>query len=81
MNTECLKLRLICSRARSKDQLLHANIQSILVPPYFRLVPIHFVCSGDGTDAEHQMGFALSHDFKNLLKRNGDKCFVIKVLL
>ena len=34
------------SRAKS---VLICKIQSILVPPHFRLVPHHFVCSGDGT--------------------------------
>ena len=39
----------ICSRTRSEDQFLFAEVQFILVPPHFRLVPPHFVLSGDGT--------------------------------
>ena len=32
-----------------EDQFLYAKFQFILVLPHFRLVPPHFVCSGDGT--------------------------------
>ena len=52
MNTEFLKLRVICSRTRSDNQFLYAEVQSILVLPssHFCLVPPHFVYSGDGTE-------------------------------
>ena len=40
MDTEFLKLRIICCRTRSQDQFLHAKVQFILVPPpHFRLMP------------------------------------------
>ena len=45
MNTEPFKLRVICSHKRSE-----AKVQSLLVPPHFRLMLPHFVFSGDGAD-------------------------------
>ena len=46
MNTEVLKLHIICSRTRSEDQFLYAKVQSIFVPS-------HFVCSVGGTAYVH----------------------------
>ena len=61
-NTKFLKLNEICSRIKS---ILICKIQSILVPPHFRLVPHHFVCSGDGIDTRlHGRGLNLPH-FRN----------------
>ena len=45
-NTEFSKLHKICNRTKS---VLICEIQSILVPPPFRFLPHHFVCSGYGT--------------------------------
>ena len=43
-----MKAKLLKSAA-VKCQFLCAKVQLILVPPYFRLEPPHFGCSGDGT--------------------------------
>ena len=40
------KIAHTCIRTRPEDQFLYANFSA---PPYFWLVPPHFVCSGDGT--------------------------------
>ena len=41
-----LELRVIVA-VRSENQFL--QYMQILVPPHFWLVPLHFICSGDGT--------------------------------
>ena len=51
MNTEFLKLRIICSRARSQDQFLYAKVQSILVlPPPLSASAPHFVFYSYGNE-------------------------------
>ena len=47
MNSKFLN---IASFVAVKYQFLYAKVWSILVSLYFRLVPHHFVCSGNGTD-------------------------------
>ena len=74
-NTEFSKLHKICSRTKS---VLICKIQSILVPPHFRVVPHHFVCSDDGTDnsvvifCSRQMETAQKEKRNKIQKKVGD---------
>ena len=80
-NTKFFKLRLVCSRARFEDQLLYAKFY-FGAPLQFRLVLItSIVLAAALMQSICPIGFVLSHNFKNLLRQNGDKCCVIKVLL
>ena len=49
-------IRLFFSNTNTKflkeSIFLFAKVHSNLVPPHFRLVPTHLVCSGDGTGTQ-----------------------------
>ena len=49
MNTEFLKLPVICGHTKSENKLLYAKVLSILEPPPLSACAPHFVCSANGT--------------------------------
>ena len=56
---------------RRKITVFICKIQSILVPPRFRLVPPHFVCTGDGTGLV--IGQGQHYDYKTRVITNARK--------
>ena len=67
INTEFLKLRLICSHSRSEDHFYISKSLVYFGAPHFRLVPSHFVYLVAVLMQKHPLHFILSRDFKNLL--------------